>query len=97
MKTSVINIKVEPTLKAAAQARARKLGVPLSYVLHTQLLNFTRGEKVELPAERMTPHLEKLIAEVEAEIARGDVSPTFEISDTAGMKQWLESPDDDSV
>lgn len=81
MKTSIINIKVEPALKAAAQARAKSLGVPLSYVLHTQLLNFTRGEKVELPAEQMTPHLEKLIAEVEAEIARGEISGPFETED----------------
>lgn len=94
MKTSVINLKVEPKLKAAAQARAKQLGVPLSYVLHTQLLNFTRGEKVELPAEEMTPHLEKLIAEVEAEIARGEVSPVFDASDTSSMRRWLESSDD---
>lgn len=94
MKTAVINIKVDPKLKAQAQARAKKLGVPLSYVLHTQLLNFTRGEKVELPAETMTPHLEKLIEEVEEEIARGEVSPSFEATDIAGMKKWLESRDD---
>lgn len=95
MKTSVINLKVEPALKAAAQARAKKLGVPLSYVLHTQLLNFTRGEKVELPAEQMTPHLEKLIAEVEAEIARGEVSPAF--NNTEDAIAWLKNEvgDDD--
>lgn len=81
MKTSVINLKVEPSLKAAAQERARKLGVPLSYVLHMQLLNFTRGEKVELPAEQMTPQLEKLIAEAEAEIAQGKVSGPFETAE----------------
>jgi len=83
MKTAVINIKVDPELKARAQARAKKLGVPLSYVLHTQLLNFTRGDKVELPQERMTPHLEKLLEEVEAEIARGEISPAFDSSDDA--------------
>lgn len=81
MKTSVINIKVEPGLKAAAQARAKSLGVPLSYVLHTQLINFTRGEKVELPAEQMTPHIEKLIAEAEAQIAGGEVSGPFETTE----------------
>jgi antitoxin component of RelBE/YafQ-DinJ toxin-antitoxin module len=95
MKTSVINLKVEPGLKAKAQKRARQLGVPLSYVLHAQLLNFTRGEKIELPYEVMTPHTEKLIKEVEAEIARGEVSPAFDADDVAGMKRWLESTDDD--
>jgi antitoxin component of RelBE/YafQ-DinJ toxin-antitoxin module len=95
MKTAVINLKVEPGLKAKAQKRARQLGVPLSYVLHTQLLNFTRGEKVELPAEAATPKLERLIAEVEAEVAAGEVSPSFDADDIAGMKRWLESTDDD--
>ena len=91
MKTAVINIKIEPALKKKAQARARKLGVPLSYVMHTYLLNFTSGAKVELPAEQMTPHLEKLIEEVQAEIARGEVSPAFDSKDFDGMKRWLEA------
>lgn len=95
MKTSVINIKVDPELKAKAQERARKLGVPLSYILHTQLINFTRGQKVELPAEIMSPQLEKLIKQVRAEVARGEVSPAFDADDIAGMKHWLESKDDD--
>lgn len=95
MKTAVINLKVDPALKAKAQKRARELGVPLSYILHTQLLNFTRGEKIELPYEVMTPHTEKLIAEVEAEIARGEVSPSFDADDIAGMKRWLNSDNDD--
>lgn len=92
MKTAVVNVKIEPKLKALAQKRAKKLGVPLSQIIHTQLLNFTRGERVELPAERMTPHLEKLISEVEAEIARGEVSPAF--NDVDDMMLWLESDDD---
>lgn len=94
MKTAVINFKVDPALKAKAQKRAEKLGVPLSYIIHAQLLNFTRGEKIELPAEKMTPHLEKLLDEVAAEIGRGDVSPTFDSKDIEGMKRWLESDED---
>ncbi|MBA3758276.1 hypothetical protein H0X10_01420 [Candidatus Saccharibacteria bacterium] len=91
MKTAIINFKVDPKLKVQAQKRAKKLGVPLSYVIHAQLLNFTRGEKVELPAERMTPHLEKLLEKVEAEIAQGEVSPAFDSKDIEGMQRWLES------
>lgn len=94
MKTAVLNVKIEPSLKKLAQARAKKLGVPLSYIVHTQLLNFTRGEKVELPSERMTPQLEKLIAKVEKEIARGEVSPAFDADDIDGMMRWLNSDDD---
>ncbi len=95
MKTAIINVKVEPDLKRKVQSRAKKLGVPLSYIVHMHLLNFSRGEKLELPAERMTPHLEKLIEEVEAEIARGEVSPAFDADDIAGMKRWLYSTHDD--
>lgn len=94
MKTAVINLKVDPTLKAKAQKRAKDLGVPLSYILHTQLLNFTRGEKVELPSEIMTPQMEKLIEEFQTEIAQGDLSPNFDIDDIEGMKRWLKSKDD---
>lgn len=94
MKTAVVNLKIEPELKRKAQARAKSLGVPLSYVIHMQILNFTRGDKVELPYELMTPHLEKLVGEAEAEIARGEVSPSFDASDIDGMRRWLESNDD---
>lgn len=92
MKTAVINVKIDPHLKKKVQARAKRLGVPLSYVVHMQLLNFSRGEGVELPHEVMTPHLEKLIAEAEQEIARGEVSPSFDANDTEGMRRWLEAP-----
>jgi antitoxin component of RelBE/YafQ-DinJ toxin-antitoxin module len=74
MKTAVINFKVEPKIKTAAQARARKLGIPLSAVLYRQLLSFAKGDKFnfEYPAEQMTPHMEKLIEESEAS---GTVGP----------------------
>lgn len=86
-KTAVIGVKIESRLKAQAQKRARKLGVPLSYILRTQLLNFTAGGRVELPAEAASPRIDKLIAEVEAEISRGEVSPAFDATDISGMKQ----------
>lgn len=94
MKTAIINLKIDPDLKAKAQERARALGVPLSYVLRMHLLNFTRGEKLELPAENTTPHLDKLIEEVEAEIEKGEVSPSFDADDIEGMKRWLNTSDE---
>jgi antitoxin component of RelBE/YafQ-DinJ toxin-antitoxin module len=74
MKTAVINFKTDPRLKAAAQARAKKLGIPLSAILHNQLRAFAGGTevKIEYPAEKMTPHLERLIEESEAS---GTVGP----------------------
>lgn len=93
MKTSVINFKVEPKIKAAAQTRARKLGVPLSAVLYRQLLSFAKGDKFsfEYPAEQMTPHLEKLIEESEAS---GTVGP-FDTVEQA-IKYLKNLPPDES-
>lgn len=69
MKTAVINFKVDPKLKAKAQKRADKLGIPLSMIMNRHLKEFAEGAAVsiEFPAEKMTPHMEKLIAEIEKE------------------------------
>ncbi len=97
MKTAVINFKVDPKIKARAQKRASKLGISLSMVLNDQLRKFAEGEAVhvEFPTEQMTPHLEKLIEEVRAEVARGEVSPAFD--NTVDAIAWLkqEVGDDD--
>ena len=61
MKTAVVNIKVDPALKAKAQARAKKLGISLSSVLHAQLYNFAEGNAIELPAEKSTVQLDTLL------------------------------------
>ncbi|MDZ7744493.1 MAG: hypothetical protein U5K77_01905 [Candidatus Saccharibacteria bacterium] len=95
MKTAVINFKVDPKLKALAQKRAKKLGVPLSSVLHTQLYSFAQGNAVTLPAEPITPQLEKLLDESFEDIAKGKLSPAFEVHDTKNMKRWLEAANDD--
>lgn len=80
MKTAIINFKADPQLKAAAQARARKLGIPLSTVLYGQLVAFASGAplSIEFPKEKMTPHLEALIAESEAS---GTVGPFDSINE----------------
>lgn len=78
MKTAIINFKVDPALKAAAQRRAKKLGISLSLVMSTQLRDFAAGGRVSLdfPAEPMTPRLEALITDVEQENERlGTVGP----------------------
>lgn len=83
MKTAVINIKVDPEIKALAQARAKKQGVSLSYILSNHLQTFASGQKIsmEFPEEKLTPRLAKLIAEVEKENKElGTVGP-FEFDD----------------
>ena len=97
MKSAVINFKTDPLIKAAAQARAKKMGLSLSDVLYGQLSAFAQGGavRIDFPAEAITPKLERLIAEVRAEAARGGVSPAFDSADTEGMRRWLEADDDD--
>ena len=80
MKTAVINFKVDPKLKAAAQARANKMGISQSIVLNDRLKEFAAGKpmSIDFPEEEMTPHLEKLIKESEAS---GTVGPFNTIED----------------
>jgi antitoxin component of RelBE/YafQ-DinJ toxin-antitoxin module len=95
MKTAVINFKVDPKLKAAAQARAKKLGVSLSMILNDTLKEFASGKpmSIDFPEEQMTPHMERLIAEIEAENEReGTVGP-FTLEEA---KAYLKSHHNDS-
>lgn len=79
MKTAIINFKVDPELKAKAKKRAKKLGVPLSTVLHTQLYSFAEGGTVAFPAEPSTSRLDALL---EKSLASGTVGP-FDDTDAA--------------
>jgi len=97
MKKTIVNFKTDPKIKTKAQRRAKKLGISLSMVLNDSLRDFAAGKavKIDFPAEKTTPHLEKLIEEVESEVARGEVSPAFKNTDDA--LDWLkkEVGDDD--
>src|SRR5690606_4403789 len=83
-KTAVINFKVDPKVKARAQRRAKKLGVSLSTVLSGHLYEFARGDafSIDFPEEKMTPHMEKLIARVQKENKeQGTVGPFDSVED----------------
>lgn len=77
MKTAVINFKVDPKIKAMAQKRANELGVTLSMVMNNHLREFAGAKAVpfEFPTEKMTPHMEKLIAKSEASGTVGPFTP----------------------
>lgn len=85
MKTAVINFKVDPRIKAAAQKRAKKLGLPLSVFLQQQLQAFAAGDaiRMEFPAEPITPHMEKVLDEMYADPDSHIYSPTFGTSEDA--------------
>ena len=74
-----MSIKIDKTLKARAQATAQAMGIPLSTIINAYLRDVVATGHVEFNAtERMTPQMERIIGEVEAEIARGEVYGPFD-------------------
>lgn len=77
MKT-VISVKIDKDVKESAQEVAKSAGLTLSTLVNSYLRQVSATRRIELFApEPMTPHLEKLIAEVEKSIATGNVSKGF--------------------
>ncbi len=78
MKT-VISVKVDNEIKEEAREVAKSAGLTLSSLVNAYLRQVVATRRIELFApEQMTPHLEKLIEEVESELALGKVSKPFE-------------------
>lgn len=84
MKT-VIHIKTDKAVKEGAQKIAKEIGVPLSTVVNAQLKQFIRDKSVYLSTiPRMTPYLEKRIAQAEKDFKAGkNISPAFSSADEA--------------
>ena len=77
MKT-VISVKIDKDVKESAQEVAKSAGLTLSTLVNSYLRQVSATRRIELYApEQMTPHLEKLIAEVEKSISIGEVSKDF--------------------
>ena len=78
MKT-VVSIKVSPEVKAGAQEIAKSAGISLSALVNSYLRHICATRRIEIYApEPMTPKLEKLIAQVEAERLSDQASETFD-------------------
>ncbi len=76
---TVISVKVDKDIKESAQAVAKSAGLSLSALVNSYLRQVVATRRIELYApEPMTPKLESLIAEVEAEIADGKVSKAYD-------------------
>ncbi len=89
MDTAVINIRVEPNLKAEAMRLADELGLSLSSLIHACLKKVVAEKTVTLSAYEPTPYLEKMIKESMADIKAGRVSPGF--TDVKTAVKWLNS------
>ncbi len=76
---TVISVKIDKDVKASAQEVAKSAGLTLSTLVNAYLRQVAATRRIELYApEQMTPNLEKLIAEVEAELKGGKVSREFD-------------------
>jgi antitoxin component of RelBE/YafQ-DinJ toxin-antitoxin module len=81
MKT-VISVKLEEEIKAAAQEVAKSAGLTLSALIGAYLIQVAATRRIELYApEPITPKLEGLLTEVEAELKAGKASPVFDSAD----------------
>ena len=93
MKT-MIHIKTDIEVKENAQALATKLGLSLSDVLNAALRSFIKTRQVVFSdSPTMTPELEKLLDEVDADIKnRPNLSPSFKSGEK--IDKYLDSLSD---
>jgi addiction module RelB/DinJ family antitoxin len=76
---TVISVKVDKEVKESAQEVANSAGLTLSTLVNAYLRQVAATRRIELYApEPMTPKLEKLIEEVEAELKSGKASKKFD-------------------
>lgn len=84
MKTATINFKTDEATKAKAQAVSKQLGIPLSNLLNAYVHDLASTGRVHFTvSEPMTEHMEKLIEQMEVDIANGDTSGPFESAEDA--------------
>lgn len=84
MSKTVISVRTDSEIKRKAQAVARELGIPLGTLINAYLREVASTGSVRFAvAEPMTPRLERLLSEAEAEVAAGEVSPWFDTADEA--------------
>jgi addiction module RelB/DinJ family antitoxin len=77
--STVISVKLDRSVKEAAQEVAKSAGLTLSTLVNTYLRQVAVTRRIELYApEPMTPKLKTLIAEVEAELRSGKASKEFQ-------------------
>ena len=82
--STTMSFKIDKALKSKAQDTAKAIGIPLSTLINAYLKDFAATGRVEFTAsEEMTPQMERIIEEVEGEIARGKTSELFDTAEEA--------------
>ncbi len=80
--TTVISVKLDKEVKESAQEVAKSAGLTLSSLVNAYLRQVAATRRIEIYSpEQMTPKLEGLIAEVEANITKGNISKGFTNAD----------------
>ncbi len=89
MNSALINIKTDPKIKKQAQKVAKNLGFSLSSLLNAYLRHFVETETVFFSSryEEPTQYLLDMVEESKKEIAKGEISPSFDTSKDA--IKWL--------
>jgi len=86
---TMMNVKIDKTLKEKAAALADAMGFNLSSVVSAMLRNFVTTKELNISmAPRMTPYLEGVIREVMKE-KKSDMSPKF--NNTKDADAWLDA------
>lgn len=69
MQTTVI-FKTDKKLKEAAQATAKRMGIPFSAVLNGYMKDFVKNQKITFEGKplKLTPWAEKMLDETEKEL-----------------------------
>lgn len=76
--TTTLSLKTKKQVKELAQLRAKQLGIPLGTLINAFLRNLGQTGEVHFTiAEPITPKMEKIIKEMQAEIDRGDTFGPF--------------------
>ncbi|MCU0653015.1 MAG: type II toxin-antitoxin system RelB/DinJ family antitoxin [Candidatus Pacebacteria bacterium] len=88
---AIINFKTDKKIKAEAQDIAKRMGLSLSDVLNVLLRGFVRDKELNVNLEEPSKWLLKELAEADADIKAGRVSPMF--SDAEEAIKWLDNKD----
>jgi addiction module RelB/DinJ family antitoxin len=82
MSSTVISVKLDDEVKTSAQEVAKSAGLTLSTLVNSYLRQVVSTRRIELYApEPMTPKLESLIAQIEADLKAGKISKKFDSVD----------------
>ncbi len=79
MNSTVISVKLDKDVKISAQEVAKSAGLTLSTLVNSYLRQVASTRRIELYSpEPMTPKLEGLITQIEADLKAGKVSKKFD-------------------